>query len=457
MASRYQQRALYAERGGVSTFEGLDPLTGLPVLIYRFKGQAPRALSELESENIPGVLEVSSENGESRVVAAYSREYRPLVHPLHVSPAVLLLDSARALKDAAQAGVRHGDLRPVRFLASRDHVLVEGFGIPWPSEPSPYRAPEPQASFAGDIYAWAKSMLDLCGEVLSPEVKALLGHCLKDEAPQRPEALDLYNQLSEALARSSDPMPASVSASAEGIEGEIYFEEDAADPDIPLVGESTPTFDFDVTLTPPPEERPASGDALDAWEADDDPMLIASDPGMRPRERSSPTGDERGFVRQLPPDATYRAGDPEANPYLRPGAFEEYTFDGGEEGSRRKRRFLLLLLLFALALALGSLAFWRQRQTLPGGATPTGSYIVNVSVEPSGLPPVTLFVVSSPEGSRLQPGEGLQEVSPEQPGQVVLDHSGVWRLQGRLEDRASEVVTLEVPEERAITIVMPEP
>lgn len=490
MASRYQQRALYAERGGVTTYEGLDPLTGLPVLIYRFAGQPAKGLETLESENIPGVLELGREGGESRVVVAYSRDYRPLVHPLGVAPSLLLLDSARALRDAAAAGVRHGDLRPVRFLASREHVLVEGFGIPWQAEPNPYRAPEPKPSLAADVFAWAKAMLDLCGGNLAPEVQALLERCLAEKPEARPDAAGLYQELSEALARQSSA--ARGPSHVPDLEGELRFEagtakQEAERPNLEL---ELPSAEPDPEGAEPAEEAPPAParpkpsapkrdpkprehqpEVIGAWgESDTDPLLVVSDPGLRPppaprREGQprpnapTPKPPERGFVKTLPPGATYRAGEEEPRPYLRPGSLEEYTFDDERRGPPR-RRFVLLGLLLVAATALALLAVWQQRRDLApvgGSASVSGNYVVTVTLEPSDLPPVTLYVVSSPEGSRWEPGAGIRTLSAQQPSELLLDRSGVWRLQARYDDRASEVATVEVPAQRAVTIVMPAP
>lgn len=502
MASRYQQRTLYAEQEGVRTYEGLDPLTGLPVLIYRFAGRPVRALSQLESENIPGVLDIASDQDETQVVVAYSKDYRPLMRPLHVPTTVLLLDSARALRDAAQVGVVHGDLRPVRFLASRDHVLVEGFGIPWANEKSAFRAPEGETSFAADVYAWAKSMRDLVGDMLSSGVSEVLERCLARDPEVRPDAAELYESLSEAIARSTNP---TLLLDQDQPSGEVQSEADvgqtpgvspgAAKLPVPGFRDAPSLSDLELSLEEHEASRPAASprtgenanapaDVLGSWSSDDqaqdDPMLIVSDPGLTPPEpkskgsapsasfapyRRTPVGnagravvgdeEEGPFVKTLPPGATYRSGEEQARPYLRPGSFEEYTFGDEPNTARRRRRFIMLALLFVAAAALLALGFWQQRERLMnfgGGDAPAISHVVNVAVEPGDLPPVRLYVVSSPDGSQFQPGDILRSV----PGQVVFDREGSWRLQGRFEDRASEVVTLQVPDDRSVTIVIPE-
>ena len=109
VALRYQRQNLYGEGAGVKTHEGLDPLTGLPVLIYEFAGKPDPALSDLESENIPGVLDTLEEGGQGQVVVAYSRGYTPAAKPLGMPSRVFLLESAH---------------RASRASPTREHVRI---------------------------------------------------------------------------------------------------------------------------------------------------------------------------------------------------------------------------------------------------------------------------------------------------------------------------------------------
>ncbi len=194
MALRYQRQKLYSERSGVKTYESLDPLTGLPVFIYEFAGKPDPALSSLESENIPGVLETATEGGRGQVVVAYSKGYSPAAKPLPFASSLFVLESAEALSDAARAGIIHGDLRPERFLIGGDHVLVEGFGIPWVSGPSNYAPPEGIASYAGDVYAFGRVMQELAPDLPVP-VKTLLDRCVTRKPEDRPSAAQLLTAL----------------------------------------------------------------------------------------------------------------------------------------------------------------------------------------------------------------------------------------------------------------------
>ncbi len=535
MAGRYQLRAVLAERGGVTTHEGVDPLTGLPVLAYRFSGTPAPGLRDLESENIPGLLHVDTSDAaddKTEVVVAYFKEYQPLEQPLSVSVSTLLADSARALKDAAQAGVVHGDLYPGRFLASRDHVLLEGFGVPWQARESAYRAPEAEASFAGDVFAWAKSVLELAKGRLDGATLSLLTSCLHADPAERPAASELYaalrlrRNLPEAVGSAGavgettiETTPAETtpaeSAKAlevedEGFQGtdlknETYtpaapaFDETEltfAPEDIPEEPFTEPPYDFSdglgdgfdhgadheassasspaaealpVPPTTPPGTPPHSQNWDRHWDEDAEPELILSDPGDRYRVNKAASADgastnpaaaatePKPFVKDLPPGATYRPG--EANTGLRPGVIQEYSFDAEPPADPRRRRLIIMLLLLIFgAAALAYLAlFWQQRQdTVPalGAPTPATVYIVDATLAPPDLPPTDVYVVSSPAGSRNPPGALITVVSP--PGrQIALDRSGTWQLQARFQKRASEIVTFQVPQERAISFTLP--
>ncbi|MDQ3396445.1 MAG: hypothetical protein M3511_01520, partial [Deinococcota bacterium] len=155
---RFQIKSLVAQQGEVRCHSGLDPLTGLPVLIYTFPGRLAPSLGDLESENIAGILASSFDGKEGQLVVAQAREQRPLREPVAARDVLaLLVDTSRALKDAAQAGILHGDLKPERFVKDGSRYLLEGYGVRWQPQASPFAAPDAQreASYAGDVYAWA--------------------------------------------------------------------------------------------------------------------------------------------------------------------------------------------------------------------------------------------------------------------------------------------------------------
>ena len=389
--SRFQRRTAYAVQGEVDTWTGVDAITGLPVLVYGFPGRPRREVERLESEHVPGVLAMAFDGARGEVVTAFSADYRPL-RPDHVDDAIIAAGAA-ALRDAARAGVVHGDLRPGRFLVAGGHLLVEGYGVPWSPGDARLPAPEGSGTLPGDVYAFAASFLDLGHDRIGAETVALLVEATSDEPAARPSA----ERLAAALA--------SVVAAAQ------------------------------------PRRTPV---------VDPEPMVLDTDPGGPPiRTSKAPGGGV--FSKEPPPGTRYRPGeDADAPP---PGRFKFPSLHDGRilgTGSRRWYRFAALgaTLLATAVLALLALSRQEDRFGDPTDVQPM-MYVVEVSVEPPNLPPVTLFVVAAPDTSRWRPGTALATV----PGRVVLDQAGVWRLQGRFQDRRSQVVTLQVPAERTATLV----
>jgi hypothetical protein len=550
VALRYQRQKLYSERSGVKTHEGLDPLTGLPVLIYEFAGKPDAALSDLESENIPGVLETTHDGSQGQVVVAYSRGYIPATKPLLMPSNLFVLESAEALSDAARAGVVHGDLRPERFLVSGEHVLVEGFGIPWVSGPSSYAPPEGIANYAGDVYAFGRVMQELAPDLPVP-VKTLLDRCVARKPEDRPSAGQLLTAL-VALQRSPQvqapepPKPVEAvkpvaqpafqtpitpqTASQQTLE--IDFTVSEPDPPAPSVvmppvnvpgkapvtgagtlpdmpdldlfpeESSTPSFasknfnsaknfntDFgadDFDMPAPPVKRPSP---QDNWDDDEHDMLLETDPGQASPKanvvnpaKSSPSlpakssgklpeaGPKRPgsknidpkqtFIKDLPPGATYKAGK---STDAAPAPFKDTpvapTFDEvflkGNTSSKNTRRIVMVVALLLGALIFAGLAFFGTDGITGGtttGTTTTANYIVSVNLDPPNLPPLDLIVVASPEGSKFRAGAVVSKV----PGQIVLDRAGTWQFQGRFQDKLSETVTLQAPEQYNLTITMPD-
>ncbi len=470
--TRYQIRELYAEYGNVRSYRGIDPLTGLLVLIYRFPGRPASGASDINSENIPGILEASFDEGQGQLVVAYSQEYRQLSAPVDPSEVLAVLKgSARALYDAATAGVIHGDIRPERFLSSDSHLLLEGFGVNWGNDKSEFSAPERAAgpSYAADVYAWAKSVIHLCGENIPGELNEILAACLDLKPEDRPEASALYQQIA-ALSAAAATIPTEtkdVYSSAETLKTsdtlnlEIDFSlSEAFSP--PATSQTQPE-----PVPPTPEEK----------QEDPEPLLLHSDPGLKPvapPERKSPAPKtERllkpkseapkqeqkpdsgpGFVKDLPPGAKYKAGsnepvNPSHSALRAPIIIEE------DSKKRDNRRGFLLFSLVAAAIMLASLAFFRQDLTVFSGPQSANrvQYIVNVNIEPESLRYVSLLVVKSPSGSARRPNDIIANV----PGPAVLDQAGEWQLRARFQDNISEAVTVRVPEEQAITLVLPEP
>jgi len=196
--TRYRPQELLFERGGVKTFSGRDPLNGLPVRIYQFQGEPTARPNDLTSEHIPTILSATFQEGRGQVVTIFSRAHKPLQGPVAADEVPsLLVETARALHDAAKAGVVHGDLRPERILHADGHYLVEGYGVPWEVDPSEYSPPERigGASYAGDVFSWAMTVRSLAGPHLSGALRDLLSTCLSAEPQARPKARELLGRL----------------------------------------------------------------------------------------------------------------------------------------------------------------------------------------------------------------------------------------------------------------------
>lgn len=195
-AKRYQPQGLLGEQGGVQTFAGRDAMNGLPVRVYSFMGTPTGREGELRSDFIPPVLSATTQGGAGEVVTAFSETFQKLkgtVAPAQVER--LLLETATALDDAARAGVVHGDLSPERVFYDREaggRFVLEGYGVPWRVRPSEFSAPERIGgpSFAGDVFAWARTVKHLSGP-LPGALRDLLDRCLSADPAERPNAREV--------------------------------------------------------------------------------------------------------------------------------------------------------------------------------------------------------------------------------------------------------------------------
>ena len=199
-AKRYQPQGLLGEQGGVQTFAGRDAMNGLPVRVYSFMGTPTGREGELRSDFIPPVLSATTQGGAGEVVTAFSETFQKLkgtVAPAQVER--LLLETATALDDAARAGVVHGDLSPERVFYDREaggRFVLEGYGVPWRVRPSEFSAPERIGgpSFAGDVFAWARTVKHLSGP-LPGGLRDLLDRCLSADPAERPNAREVRSAL----------------------------------------------------------------------------------------------------------------------------------------------------------------------------------------------------------------------------------------------------------------------
>ncbi len=195
-AKRYQPQGLLGEQGGVQTFAGRDAMNGLPVRVYSFMGTPTGREGEPRSDFVPPVLSATTQGGAGEVVTAFSETFQKLrgtVAPAQVER--LLLETATALDDAARAGVVHGDLSPERVFYDREaggRFVLEGYGVPWRVRPSEFSAPERIGgpSFAGDVFAWARTVKHLSGP-LPGALRDLLDRCLSANPAERPNAREV--------------------------------------------------------------------------------------------------------------------------------------------------------------------------------------------------------------------------------------------------------------------------
>ncbi len=459
--SRYHRKKIISKEAGVSTYRGLDPLTGLAVYIYEFNNKVSPYLDKLESENISGILGVYNDGEATQVVTAFSKGYHVLKSPLQIDNNLLLLDSARALRDAARLNIVHGDIRPERFLATDRHLVIEGFGIPWQAKTSNYRpnaeAPSPQA----DVYAWGRSILELTNGTLKTDFEKLINSCVSAQASSRPSAKKLYNSLLEIIESSKKPtldsleLGPTVAGTIE--EKETNFGEDAGY--LPI------SRDDDITAKEIPELITSQ-----------EPKPIANNPapmpvGNKPRPEADNTqtttrssGEiareprmpkKAGFVRDLPPGTTYKKGDSFNKSKSRKSfldEFDEIDDSSDNQKTRNRGRIFALLVIFIAAASLGAFALLRQGSLIDNPTTVVQHYVVDVEILPNNLPPVDVAVISSPIGSSLLPGTILQRVSGKE--SIALDKEGVWELQGRFQSSSSDIVRFTLPEDRHIIITI---
>lgn len=473
--TRYQAQALYQETPSASSYRGVDPLTGLPVLIYRFSGRANPALARLDSEYLPRLLAWRDDDSGGLMVVAWSSAFvaagdQPLDN-------LQLLDSAQALVDAAAAGVSHGDLHPGRFLIAGDSVVLEGFGVPWQEE---------GVSPGDDVRAWARSVQQL-GHQGDGSLSELLSEIA--DGPETSPA-ELMSRLRHVLLKGKAPAstsqpeePAPEAGAAEPAEDELTldwdgFERREAD-DLNFHSHSRiqSALDIELEYEPPaaavadelpateePEPEPLEvADAPDqaAAESDDgvfrpsstfaSERLTAQPPAREPAQ-PLPAGGSSSYLRKLEaPGPAPLAG--RQSGHSRPADFDPGIPAAPERNNRRTIMITVLLVLTAILVAL---VFYLRRSDLenvPEPLTQSVTYVIDVLVEPSDLPPVNLYVLQSPEASGLRPNTILGTA----PRRMALDAAGTWVFEGRFQGRTSEPVTINIPEDRAsaVTIVIP--
>ena len=197
--------------GSIQTYAGIDLITGMPVFIYTMP-EKPNAIPEVYSEFIPTILELGFEHDLGFVVTGSAPGYTP-IKPVLTQQRLewLVRSSSRAIADAHSVGLIHGNLEPSHFLACGDHLLLEGWGLPWGTASPDYQAPETNISLATDVFAWARS-ITMFGKgkprvMLDGEFGRLVGHCLNPRPSERPTAQELVLALEQVLPPRNPTIP----------------------------------------------------------------------------------------------------------------------------------------------------------------------------------------------------------------------------------------------------------
>lgn len=492
-AGRFQRSERLRSDGGIVTSLGVDVVTGLAVLIYDFPG-APRLRQGAQAiAGVPTPVAAWVDGERGTLVAAYPSDATLVAPGEAVVDDHFVLQALTILRDAAARGLAHGDLHAGRFLWAERRLYLEGYGVPWQADLPAAAGQALNLALRKDLRQAAAALLELGVKGISSEVAAALkaatagtsatdaaglqavvrrlaggavkvpsagfGDIVLPVAPKQQHPTEGGPLDLDALEFTVPPAtpvagvdfdphdvvgtmgaPPSVSATRTDmrVDPSVYADEVAAPRDAPPVGAPQ-------VGAPPAPTQPA---------AEPDPITLHSDPGgtVLRTGPSTPAPSDGGFVKNLPPGATYRAGS--LDEALRPAPIRV-----GDEADRRQGRRSwrgpALLLLLLLAVVLGSfLALRAQRSSGLGNVeAATVRHLVDVRVTPGNLPPVSLVVDRSPDGSLYSPGTIIGSV----PRRVAFDANGVWVVHAQFQGRSSTSVTLRVPDESVITLDFPEP
>lgn len=489
-SGRFQRNQELRHDGQVVTSMGVDVVTGLSVLIYDFPGEPLLSQGSLDLEGVPTVLASWTEGEKGTLVAAYPSGSTLVAPGEAVVDDQFVLQTLTLLRDAARKGLAHGGIGPGRFLRAGKRLYLEGYGVPWragtpPAPASGQVTPNPalDAALRADLTDGVKALLELGAQGISTEVAAALrasvtGKNATDVAalqatvrrlaggavtvpsagfvdivlPTTPESTSVGRGPLDLESLEFTPVPRAPEA---GID---YDPHDVAGTMGASPSVSATRTDMRVDpdeLKPRPSSPQPPPGAAKRQESplEPDPITLVSDPGGGTLRTGKPDhkASDPGFVKHLPPGATYRAGSLDDAPRPAPIRIDD---DADDQVSHRAWRGPGLLVLLVLVVALGIfLALRAQRNSTLSQVSPsTVSHLVDVRVSPGNLPPVSLVVDRSPDGSRYPRGTIIGTV----PRRVGFDAAGTWVVHGLFQGRSSEPVTLQVPDDTVITVVFPE-
>lgn len=486
--ARYQRAEQLARSGHITTSRGVDAVTGLPVLIYDFPGAPRLKPGQLDSDAVPAVLAAGFDGSNGVLVAAHPPGATQLADSGVSMSDDLVLQVLTALRDASRVGLVHGAITPERLLMSHDRVYVEGYGVPWnPGSLAEATKETIRAALTRDLVSTTKALMGFGSAGMSDEVAAALKGAL-GSATRAGDAGQLYTVVRRlaggavtvppsgfgnlVIPTTDDRQPRSSQTALDQIGLDDLnlsdLELDELDLKPRQLQANVPDDETEswqppgAGLTPTPialfdeepltyeEHTPPAALTTPAFPDEPDPITLHSDPGPTLTVDPSLRDSGAGFVKDLPPGATYRAGNTEEAVRVPP-----MELDVSAVPKPRKRAWRLPILLLTLVLVAGAsgyLALVARRDApsaLPGGTNI--SHVVNVLVDPPNLPPVSLVVEQRPATSAFRSGTIIASV----PRQVRFDAAGVWVVHASFQGRVSESVTLRVPEDRSITIVFP--
>ena len=426
-ATRYTPAGESVEQGPASVMRALDAVTGLPVRLYRFPGEPVAGSTELDHPHAFRVLEVGREDEQGFVVADLVDGASPVTDRPSLLDDAAAVAACSALAEAAEREIVHGDLGPHRVYRRGLDVWVEGYGVPWSD-----------STVSDDVRRLAAGLRDLEGNALSAGVAAALTTAAEGEMDDAPSLAAAVAAAAKQAAAHEPQPPKPAAVSFEDVVIDVESRTGATPEPVPP---ATPAAPAAAPRARPPA-RPESSPISRPKESAARPTPLEAAP-ERPPARG-------GFSKRPPPELSYRVGD---TPVHQPRADELQDPAGRPDARAQRRRTWLLAALLLLAVVLAVVtAIGRQPVPPPPEATGSlSSFVVDVRLEPASLPPASLVVLESPPGSRLAPGNVLGTV----PRRVVFDAEGVWRVQGRFQERHSEPFTFQLPQDREVVLRFP--